>query len=353
MRYRSCIALYFALLLICSLSLIHRLPLKHHGRFSYCFKKTLNRQTSTKVMAYAPWDDDLPNLFGINPIEAALIGAVLYYVYGPEELYSYAREAGKFVSTYFPIVKDLTLNIFNEFKDYIDEDRQRDDMKKRGIDLSNFPRRTTNILERIQQNLAMFSEMTTVTGGIDAEIQSGLQSDDFAEQLGETSLGSIRDLERVNGDIVKKKSKKSILKNRNIDVKNLIRRSEEQSAGDGDAIAQSELQKSLTLVQNQFQTLAAARQNEIDTSGLFGASSSGTSFQNKMKAPSTDDGDMFYRGEGGSSSLAMLPLLDQGIDHSTLPTTTTAPSHLALFPSLSTLSSCTFLITHRSSVSDW
>ena len=81
------------------------------------------RQKSTQLKIKSPFDDDLPNILGINPIEAAILFGILYYVYGPNVLYEYAREAGKLFSTYAPIIKDVTLDIFNEFKDYLEEDR--------------------------------------------------------------------------------------------------------------------------------------------------------------------------------------------------------------------------------------
>ena len=81
------------------------------------------RQKSTQLKIQSPFDDDLPNILGINPIEAAILFGVLYYIYGPNVLYEYAREAGKLFSTYAPIIKDVTLDIFNEFKDFLEEDR--------------------------------------------------------------------------------------------------------------------------------------------------------------------------------------------------------------------------------------
>ena len=97
------------------------------------------------------WDDDLPNILGINPIEAAIIFGVLYYIYGPAVLYDYAREAGKFVSTYAPIFTSVSKDIFYEFRDYFEEDREREMLRKQGVDVSNMPRRTTNLVERFKQ----------------------------------------------------------------------------------------------------------------------------------------------------------------------------------------------------------
>lgn len=91
------------------------------------------RYNVTKLYVKQWWEDDLPNILGINPFEAAIIFGVLYYIYGPNVLYEYARDAGKFVSTYAPIVKDVSLDIFNEFKDYLEEDREREMLSKQGF----------------------------------------------------------------------------------------------------------------------------------------------------------------------------------------------------------------------------
>ena len=53
---------------------------------------------------------------GINPVEGAIIFGVLYYIYGPGTLYEYAREAGKFFSTYVPIIKEVGTDIYYEFR---------------------------------------------------------------------------------------------------------------------------------------------------------------------------------------------------------------------------------------------
>ena len=64
-------------------------------------KNVINRQPNRKQFSlYGLTDEDLPNLLGINPIEAAVLFGFLYYVYGPEELYNYAREAGKFAGRF-------------------------------------------------------------------------------------------------------------------------------------------------------------------------------------------------------------------------------------------------------------
>lgn len=51
------------------------------------------------------------------------------------------------------LVKDISLDIFNEFRDYFEEDSEREKLKKRGLDIDNIPRRTSNILARFQEGL--------------------------------------------------------------------------------------------------------------------------------------------------------------------------------------------------------
>ena len=51
----------------------------------------LSRRRAGFSLERSPFDDDLPNFLGINPLEAAFVGGVLYYVYGPTTLYEYAR----------------------------------------------------------------------------------------------------------------------------------------------------------------------------------------------------------------------------------------------------------------------
>lgn len=88
-----------------------------------------------------------------NPIEAAIIFGALYYFYGPDVLYEYAREAGKLFSTYAPVVKDVSLDLYNEFRDYLEENRERELLRKAGVDIDKIPRKTTNALERFQAGL--------------------------------------------------------------------------------------------------------------------------------------------------------------------------------------------------------
>lgn len=113
----------------------------------------LESRKSFSLSAGNWWEDDLPNILGINPFEAALLFGALYKFYGPGVLYEFAREAGKLFSTYAPIVRDLSLDIFNEGKDYLEEDRERELMRKGGVDVENMPRKTTNIIERFQAGM--------------------------------------------------------------------------------------------------------------------------------------------------------------------------------------------------------
>lgn len=97
--------------------------------------------------------EDLPNLLGINPVEGTILFAVLYYIYGPTTLYEYARSAGQFAGKYGPILKQTAFDIFYEFRDYLEEDRDRDLLRKTGVDITQLPRRTSNVLERFQQSM--------------------------------------------------------------------------------------------------------------------------------------------------------------------------------------------------------
>lgn len=208
------------------------------------------------------WDDDLPNLFGINPVEATIIFGFLYYIYGAEELYDNAREAGKLFSTYAPVVKEVVFNIYNEFKDYIDEDKQRDEMKKRGIDVSTIPRRTTNLIERVQESLNMLSEMTEQKGGMSEEIQTGLRPELF--EMSKGNNGS-------NGGPNKTKNrmkKKDILKSKNIDLDRIINSDKQVD----EINIKNEIDRSFNLVQERLNSMTNARQNEIKDQRLLSTS---------------------------------------------------------------------------------
>ena len=134
--------------------------------FSYCGRPVRSRSKNNQRVIFEKkipkeispsrlnmgnwWEDDLPNILGINPIEAAIIVGLLYYIYGPVVLYDYAREAGKAVSTFVPIIRDVTTDIFNEFRENMEENKEIEMLRKQGLDMSNYQKRTTNIFERFQ-----------------------------------------------------------------------------------------------------------------------------------------------------------------------------------------------------------
>ena len=104
------------------------------------------------------WEDDLPNILGINPLEAAIIFGALYYLYGIDALYDFARDAGKTFSTVTPIIKQVVGDIYDEFKDYLEENQERENLRKAGLDIDNLPRTTTNIIERFIDNYNTYEE---------------------------------------------------------------------------------------------------------------------------------------------------------------------------------------------------
>jgi hypothetical protein len=109
------------------------------------------------------FEEDLPNLFGINPLEAALLFGGLYYLVGPAKLYEFVREAGRLFSTYVPIVQQTTTDIFYEFRDYFEEDREREMLKQAGIDVDKLPRKTSTIVQRFQNAMNTVSELTATS----------------------------------------------------------------------------------------------------------------------------------------------------------------------------------------------
>jgi len=104
-------------------------PPQHHGMTSSSSHRWKNlpsfqRHSSTENLGQTPsstgkstsslsvfgssyGNEDLPNILGINPFEAAFIFGVLYYVFGADTIYEYAREAGRLFTQYAPVVKDL------------------------------------------------------------------------------------------------------------------------------------------------------------------------------------------------------------------------------------------------------
>eukprot|EP00981_Chlorochromonas_danica_P001640 scaffold351_cov162-Ochromonas_danica.AAC.25 len=168
--------------------------------------------SSVLLLAKAWWDDDLPNILGINPIEAAIIFGVLYYFYGPATLYEYARNAGKLFGTYAPVVKQASVDIFYEFRDFLEEDREREALRRAGVDLSGLPRRTTNVIERVQQAFQAFSEISNDANRestIDASAMAGeavVVEEEEEEDSGSNSSGK------------RTRSKKEMLAKRQVSV---------------------------------------------------------------------------------------------------------------------------------------
>ena len=175
-----------------------------------------NSSPTTSLYMKQWYEDDLPNILGINPLEAAVIFGALYYFYGPTVLYEYAREAGRFVSTYTPIIRDTTTNIFNEFKDYFDEDQDRERMRKAGIDVDKLPRSTTNIIERFQVGFKAITADTSSASSNDDDI--GNDSDSTSS----SSSKIIDNSDKLTNDN-KRRSKKEVYEARNIDIDKFTR----------------------------------------------------------------------------------------------------------------------------------
>lgn len=123
----------------------YQLPCRTNG--------VIGHRGSTSLSAVLSSTEDLPNFFGINPIEGAVIFGVLYYIYGPDKLYEVVREAGRLFSTYGPVVKEIASDVYFEFRDYLEENSERDALRRQGVDVDSIPRRTTNIFERFQESM--------------------------------------------------------------------------------------------------------------------------------------------------------------------------------------------------------
>ena len=72
-----------------------RIPLKKKigVRKQYADKVYIKYRNYT-FLKFGNVDEGLPSLFGINPLEAAVIFGVLYFYFGPTALYNTARDAG-------------------------------------------------------------------------------------------------------------------------------------------------------------------------------------------------------------------------------------------------------------------
>ena len=133
------------------------------------------------------WEDDLPNILGINPLEAAIIFGALYYLYGIDALYDFARDAGKTFSTVTPIIKQVVGDIYDEFKDYLEENQERENLRKAGLDIDNLPRTTTNIIERFMDNYNAYEESLKA----DNESGSGSSGDNIDRTVDSSFMSDI------------------------------------------------------------------------------------------------------------------------------------------------------------------
>ncbi len=232
----------------------------------------------TLLLGSAPWyQDDLPNILGINPLEAAVIFGALYYYYGPTTLYKYTREAGVLFSTYAPVVRDLVTDIASEFKEYLDEDREREDLKKAGVDIDNLPRRTTNIIERFQESLDTFSEMTaSLDGGSSAGTRASGESDigvvDEEVAEGASSVRSRLEREQEeematrDGKIMKRKRRKSkreiMLEDGFVDLPH---------EAEGEAGVDKALEQSVAAVQERFKDMRTQPESNMNVQAAAAA----------------------------------------------------------------------------------
>lgn len=279
------------------------------GTALYAFVPLKTLPATTLVTALTPWyQDDLPNILGINPLEAAVIFGALYYFYGPTTLYKYTREAGVFFSTYAPIVKDVVTDIFDEFRDYLDEDREREDLKNAGVDVDNIPRRTTNIIERFQESLDTFSEMSSSLDGsgsvgvgvaddesddelssvIDSSATNLLQDDDsgYGVIKPEVSAVTRKDLVREK-EVITSEGGKPVKKNMRKSKKEIFdaQMTTEQSTIFDESEYQDEMDRSLAesvnTIKDQFDSL---QQQSAANAAEAAAMTAGTGTENNMMA---------------------------------------------------------------------
>eukprot|EP01038_Epipyxis_sp_PR26KG_P006429 gene6429-8847_t len=229
------------------------------------FKCPYYQSRSTPLYLKAWYEDDLPNILGINPIEAAIIFGALYYFYGPDVLYDYTRQAGKLFSTYAPIVKELSIDIFNEFRDYLEENRERELMKKSGIDVDSMARRTTNIIERFQQGLSAFNEMTDSSkeAGVlqSAYTASSSENDMISEDEFISNVNANENISqdedqigiktKANNDGKARKSKKEVLLERNVNIDSVLQATQKMTSTDD-----VDLTDSILAVKNSLQSLS-------------------------------------------------------------------------------------------------
>jgi hypothetical protein len=231
------------------------------------------------------FDDDLPNILGINPFEAAILFGALYKFYGSAVLYDFAREAGKLFNTYAPIVRDLSLDIFNEGKDYLEEDRDRELLRKGGVDVESMPRKTTNIIERFQEGMKAQEEAGKGGNGDDeddnstveksiAAISASRQAERVAtaENLkdkkkskklalaGGAEMSALDlSIETSEGGKMKRKSKREVLISKDIDIDKVI-----QGSKNKQTYEENQLAKNLQEMSQRFEDFQAAAESRAE-----------------------------------------------------------------------------------------
>lgn len=224
---------------------------------------------------------DLPSLFGINPIEAAVLFGVLYYIYGPNVLYDYAKEAGKFVGTYGPVVSDLSKNIFFEFRDYFEENKERDLLKKQGFNVESLPRRTTNIIDRFTESMKLLS--IDDEENPDSERRVALRkafSDEGDEDVNTVKFEEVAD--PVEGVVRKqRRNKKAVLEKRAVDVEEVMKAVAKDTTED--------LKETLANVQSQLAMQPLKSQSDKPLSSFWDTNASSPSSMpwNRSSQPST------------------------------------------------------------------
>lgn len=116
------------------------------------------------------------------------------------------------------------------------------------------PRRTSNILERFQEGIAAFSEVTSdVKDGAKAELRNAYSSDvDNRDKMIDRDDKGEADVELSKTSMEgKRRSKKEVLAGRNVDIDKVISASQSTMSSTTDA----ELAESLSLVQNRINAL--------------------------------------------------------------------------------------------------
>lgn len=219
----------------------HRRYLHHNYIISSQSRLHSTAISNSNMLISAIFDDDLPNILGINPIEAAILGYALYYFYGPNTLYEFAREAGRLFSTYAPVVQQVSLDIFYEFRDYLEEDRERELLRKSGVNVDAMPRRTSNVIERFQKGMEAFSDMTGAKGSTDL-LKTAYQAESDASAVTEATDSSSDRSTSTEGKDLKsskgRKKKREVLEGRNVNVEKVIEATRQLTSKPDDELAQ-------------------------------------------------------------------------------------------------------------------